>query len=96
MSHCISSHGEYSDCDPDQDFICKRCFALDEDALFAKVERLNATIERVKALLDEDYHAALLLDQGHVLMSAKADGMRLVIAHIRAALESPAEQKLVM
>ena len=44
MSKCISMHGEYSDCAPDQNFICKRCIALDEDALFAKVERLEASI----------------------------------------------------
>ena len=44
MSKCISMHGEYSDCAPDQNFICTRCTALDEDALFAKVERLEASI----------------------------------------------------
>jgi len=46
-------HGEYSDCAPDQNFICKRCTALDEDALFAKVEQLSATIERVRVLADQ-------------------------------------------
>ena len=50
MSKCISHHGEYSDCAPDQSFVCKRCSVLDEDALFAKVEQLSATIELVKAL----------------------------------------------
>jgi hypothetical protein len=51
-------HGEYSDCAPDQNFICKRCTALDEDALFAKVEQLSATIERVKALIDPETEMA--------------------------------------
>ena len=52
MSKCISMHGEYSDCVLDQNFICKRCTALDEDALFAKVEHLSAENARMQALLD--------------------------------------------
>lgn len=53
MSKCISNQGEYGDHVLDQNFICKRCTALDEDALFTKVEQLSATIERVKAVVDE-------------------------------------------
>ena len=52
MSKCISHHGEYSDCAPDQNFVCKRCSVLDEDAIFAKVEQLSAENARVQALLD--------------------------------------------
>ena len=74
MSKCISMHGEYSDCTPDQNFICKRCTALDEDALFAKVEQLSATIKRVR-VLTEDYD----LNSGSAYAYVAKD--------IRAALE---------
>lgn len=62
MSKCISMEGEYSDHEPNGEFVCGRCFAFDEDAAvreltegrarFADSEarrvELEAVIERVR------------------------------------------------
>jgi hypothetical protein len=42
MSTCVSRHGEYGAHTPDADYVCARCFALDEDALIAELHRLRA------------------------------------------------------
>lgn len=44
MSICVSRHGEYSEhgeYDPDNDYICTRCFTFDEDAALTELHRLR-------------------------------------------------------
>ena len=81
-------HGEYSDCAPDQNFICERCSALDEDALFAKVERLSATLERVKALADKWTDDFMTRDTTHDDRDDRADARDDCAMDIRAALDT--------
>ena len=71
--------------------------AIHEDAdrvlaIFDPNEDKNELIDPIKKVLEEDYHAALLLDQGHVLMAAKADGMRLVIRRVREVLNQQTKE----
>jgi hypothetical protein len=58
-------HGEYSDHILDGDYTCTRCNVLDEDALIDERDKLHAvlaerdaTIARVRALLDPDAEMA--------------------------------------
>lgn len=41
MSACISRHGEYGSHIVDDDYLCTRCFWLDEDAIIAELHRLR-------------------------------------------------------
>ena len=79
MSKCISMHGEYSDCAPDQNFICTRCTALDEDALFAKVERLSAELA-----VAWDAH-------GHLL--TQNDELRAALTRVEARCENAEDNR---
>lgn len=61
MSICISKHGEYSshhEPTPDDPFTCVLCGQLDKEGLLtalaerdAEVERLTATLDRVRAVV---------------------------------------------
>jgi|DEB19_MinimDraft_2_1074335.scaffolds.fasta_scaffold102929_1 hypothetical protein len=52
MSTCISRAGEYSEHQTDPgNFICDRCGALDEDGLFAELERTRSKRDEFAALL---------------------------------------------
>ena len=44
MSKCISGQGEYSEHVPDdaEEFVCGRCYVVDEDAMRAEIQRLRA------------------------------------------------------
>ena len=51
MSSCISSHGEYSEHEITTTlFTCDRCGVFDEAAAMAEIDRLNATIQRVREM----------------------------------------------
>lgn len=52
MSTCISRNGEFGSHELDDDFICARCFVLDEDALIADRDRLRADLDELRALFD--------------------------------------------
>jgi hypothetical protein len=49
VSTCISREGEYSDHIPDDnEFVCGRCGAFDEDSAVAEVRRLRATVDSLR------------------------------------------------
>jgi|SRR5690606_22146278 len=48
MSACISTHGEYSAHEPDDEFVCRLCGELDERALRAELARLRSTLPSVE------------------------------------------------
>ena len=60
MSSCISSHGEYSEHEiTTTTFTCDRCGVFDEAAAMDEIDRLNATIQRVREIerrMDEYAH----------------------------------------
>ena len=59
MSRCISSRGEYSDHELDEDFVCSRCFTFDEFAAMAELTKSRDTVKRLigelAALCDDDW-----------------------------------------
>ena len=59
MSSCISSHGEYSEHEITTMFTCDLCGVFDEAAAMDEIDRLNATIQRVREIerrMDEYAH----------------------------------------
>lgn len=53
MSKCISINGEYSEHEPsNQEFVCGRCFAFDEDAVVAEVDSLRQKLAERDALIE--------------------------------------------
>ena len=53
MSACISKHGEYSSHSPKENYYCKLCGDLDEDALRNELESLRTQLAEVTARLAE-------------------------------------------
>ena len=63
MSSCISSHGEYSEHEITTTlFTCDRCGVFDEAAAMAEIDRLNATIQRVRDIVNDKYLDAGQMD----------------------------------
>lgn len=56
MSVCISRHGEYGEhaqADPEDPFVCSRCFTYDESAIrasLAHAAELEAAVDRVRRM----------------------------------------------
>jgi len=81
MSKCISINGEYSEHEPsNQEFVCGRCFAFDEDAVMAEVDSLRyqlagreAVIEWARAFTLAHLSAILSASPSAVLADLKAD-----------------------
>lgn len=62
MSKCISSEGKYSDHELAEQprFMCARCFAFDEDAALAALERAEAIVSaRAAEIREGKYDAAV-------------------------------------
>ena len=63
MSSCISSHGEYSEHEiTTTPFTCDWCGVFDEAAAMAEIDRLNATIQRVRDIVNDKYLDAGQMD----------------------------------
>src|SRR5690625_3934721 len=67
MSKCISGQGEYSDHTPgDEEFVCGRCYVVDEEAMRAEIERLRAALTADRLSVTETttvcVHCGLPLD----------------------------------
>lgn len=98
MSTCISRAGEFGSHTLDESFVCTVCFALDEDAMTAELNRLRvavveAAVTEARTMFDE-LHAELRAE----LAAKDAEIARLtdVLTHIidqsteaRAALVAP-------
>src|SRR5690625_3313198 len=54
MSKCISGQGEYSDHTPgDEEFVCGRCYVVDEEAMQAEIERLRTALTADRPTVSE-------------------------------------------
>ena len=63
MSSCISSHGEYSEHEITTTlFTCDRCGSEDTEAMRHEIDRLNATIQRVRDIVNDKYLDAGQMD----------------------------------
>ena len=62
MSSCISSHGEYSEHEITTMFTCDLCGVFDEAAAMDEIDRLNATIQRVRDIVNDKYLDAGQMD----------------------------------
>ena len=88
MSTCISRAGEYSDHETTEgNYICDRCGLLDEDGIFAELDRLRATVARVDALV-EQWDGATEANEDAYPVQARV--MQINIAELRAALDGDA------
>lgn len=85
MSTCISTQGEYSTHTVDGRYGCTRCHVLDEDALFAELDRLKT--ELAKALDDRDFHKAAC-----EATQAVADTMDSTLTVVREELAATKQQ----
>lgn len=80
MSACISSHGEYSAHEPDDESVCRLCGELDERSLREELARLRSTlpsVEDVARVLDE--HRPIEDGRGAVI--ACGCGLRYGVQH---------------
>lgn len=59
MSTCISWHGEFSRHELDDEYTCKLCGVLDEEALRAELRELRRTNEGLREALAEDQRESL-------------------------------------
>lgn len=48
MSVCISSRGEYSNHDPDENYRCKNCGVLDEEVVIEELKRLRKELSETE------------------------------------------------
>lgn len=60
MSTCISSHGEYSSHEPDDEYTCRLCGVLDENAMREELRRLRAgsALDREQIIRTLDFAGA--------------------------------------
>src|SRR5690606_16495416 len=98
MSACISSHGEYSAHEPDDEFVCRLCGELDERSLRAELARLRSTlparteaeVRRKAAEKAWDEGAQSGLDAGLTIAeNVHANGGALDLASIPGAPHNP-------
>lgn len=66
MSTCISKHGEYSEHEPNSDYVCGLCGVLDEDALIKELIEVRAERNTLKAMLEDARRVGVCGDRcGH-------------------------------
>lgn len=63
MSVCVSRQGEYGSHKPDAEFVCNRCWALDEEGLRAGLKDLRDRTNAIRALAERLIDVSDIVDE---------------------------------